>query len=179
MGGRTTRSKISNLKPTSREDHKAQEPVQVNISKAAGVQSRSRGADRFSYLFVLGHSPWADVYDPFDHLDEQAHFCECSACQNLSYLLSPGSIETFLQRQLSRTESLIQDPSSRPGPVLMTDASDYGWSGVILPYVIRDIWWGLDQYRSINEREMLAVTLFVQFMRYTLAGKHVVIHTDR
>merc|ERR1712055_1169636 len=116
MGGRTTRSKISNLKPTSREDHKAQEPVQVNINKAAGVQSRSRRADRFSYLFVLGHSPWADVCDPFDYLDEQAHFCECPACQNLSYLLSPGSIETFLQRQLSRTESLIQDPSTRPGP---------------------------------------------------------------
>ena len=60
----------------------------------------------------------------------------------------------------------------------MTDASDYGWSGVILPYVIKDIWWGLDQYRSINEREMLAIALCVHFMRFTLAGKHVVIHTD-
>merc|ERR1712055_267016 len=114
MGGRTARSKCSNLKPISREDHKVQEPVQVNINKAAGVQSRSRRADRFSYLFVLGHSPRADVCDPFDYLDEQAHFCECSACQNLSYFLSTGSIETFLRRQLSRAESLIQDPSTRP-----------------------------------------------------------------
>ena len=56
--------------------------------------------------------------------------------------------------------------------------SDFGWNGVILPYAIRDIWSGLDQFRSINEREMLAVTFFVHFMKSTLAGKHVVIHTD-
>ena len=65
-----------------------------------------------------------------------------------------------------------------PDLVLMTDASDFGWSGVILPYVIRDIWSGLDQYRSINEREMLAVTFFGHFMKSTRAGKPVVFHTD-
>ena len=60
----------------------------------------------------------------------------------------------------------------------MSDASDFGWSGVILPYFIRDIWSGLDQYRSINERELLALTFFVHFMQSFLAGKHVVSHTD-
>ena len=60
----------------------------------------------------------------------------------------------------------------------MTVASDFGWSRVFLPYVIRDVWSGLDHFRSINEREILAVTFFVHFMRSTLAGKHVVIHTD-
>ena len=86
-------------------------------------------------------------------------------------LLRPFCEGNFIEQKVS-FKTLV------PDLVLMTDASDYGWSGVILPYVIRDIWLGLDQYRSINEREMLAVTLFVHFMRFTLAGKHVVIHTD-
>ena len=60
----------------------------------------------------------------------------------------------------------------------MTVASDFGWSRVFLPYVIRDVRSGLDHFRSINEREILAVTFLVHFMRSTLAGKHVVIHTD-
>ena len=53
-----------------------------------------------------------------------------------------------------------------PDLVLMTVASDFGWSRVFLPYVIRDVWSGLDHFRSINEREILAVTILVHFMSH-------------
>ena len=62
--------------------------------------------------------------------------------------------------------------------VPMTDASDYGWSGVIPPFVIGVTWSGLDQFRSINERECLETTFFMFFMKSCLVGEHVVIHKN-
>ena len=105
------------------------------------------------------------------HTSASARFAKTGVTASLRELLEPFCENSFLCQKVS-FKTLV------PDLVLMTDASDYGWSGVILPYVIKDIWWGLDQYRSINEREMLAIALFVHFMRFTLAGKHVVIHTD-
>ena len=106
-----------------------------------------------------------------EHTSVSARFAKILVTPSLRELLKPFCKDNFLSQKVS-FKTLV------PDLVLMTDASDYGWSGVILPYVIKDTWSGLDQYRSINEREMLAVTLFVHFMRSTLAGKHVVIHTD-
>ena len=106
-----------------------------------------------------------------EHTSVSARHAKTSVTSSLRDLLKPFCEGNFLEQKVS-FKTLV------PDLVLMTDASDFGWSGVILPYVLRDIWSGLDQYRSINEREMLAVTFFVHFMRSTLAGKHVVIHTD-
>ena len=81
-----------------------------------------------------------------EHTSANVRFAMTSVTPSLRKLLEPFCKGNFLSQKVS-FKTLV------PDLVLMTDASDYGWSGVILPYVVRDIWSGLDQYRSINERE--------------------------
>ena len=131
------------------------------------------GLVTFSYSVILLGRMFATPLIVWmnEHTSMSARHAKTSVTSSLRDLLKPFCEGNFLEQKVS-FKTLV------PELVLMTDASDFGWSGVILPYVIRDIWSGLDQYRSINEREMLAVTFFVHFMRSTLAGKNVVIHTD-
>ena len=106
-----------------------------------------------------------------EHTSASARHAETSVTPSLRDLLKPFCKGNFLEQKIS-FKTLV------PDLVLMTDASDFGWSGVILPYVIRDIWSGLDQFRFIIVREMLAMTFFGHFMKSTRAGKPVVFHTD-
>ena len=105
------------------------------------------------------------------HNSVAAHHALVNVTPYLRSLLKPSCQHSFLEQRIS-----FKTPV--PNLVLMTDASDYGWSGVILPYCVRDSWSEEDRLRSINEREMIAIQYFVLFMQNTLAGKHVVIHTD-
>ena len=89
----------------------------------------------------------------------------------LRKLLRPFCRRSFLSQKVC-FKALV------PDLVLMTDASDYGWSGVMLPYCVRDIWSDEDVLDYINEREMKAITYFMRFMHPILTGKHVVVHTD-
>ena len=115
LPGSTVRSKVLNSKPSSRQDHQAQESLQCHVSQAGGLKSRSGRTDRVSYIFVFGYPPRADVCDTSDCLDERAHLCGCPSCQNICYFLSASSVEAFLQGQLLRSESFIQNSGSRPG----------------------------------------------------------------
>merc|ERR1712055_1269629 len=92
------------------------EPVQDNINCSTGVQSGSRRINWFNHLFLLGSSYRENVREPINNLDERAYFCECQACDNLCFLLSQKAVETFLQRQLFRARSFLQDSNSRLGP---------------------------------------------------------------
>ena len=114
-GGRT-RLKKSHHEASPREDHKTQENVQVNDNCSTGIQSGSRRINWYNHLFLLGSSYRENVREPFDYLDEKAYFCECQACTNLCFLLSKKAVETFLQRQLLRARSFLQESESRLGP---------------------------------------------------------------
>ena len=105
------------------------------------------------------------------HTSALARFVRVPVTHSLREMLSPFCTYKFLSRKRS-FKRLIPDLT------VMTDASDYGWSGVILPYCVKDIWCAEDRSRHINEKEMLAIHYFAQFMSPCLAGKHVVIHTD-
>ena len=85
---------------------------------------------------------------------------------SLRMLLKPFSQKKFLETKVCFRRIL-------PDLVLMTDASDYGWSGVVLPYCVRDSWSGLEASYSINIKEMLAILHSVMFLKKSLAGKHL------
>ena len=89
----------------------------------------------------------------------------------LRKLLRPFCRRSFFSQKVC-SKALV------PDLVLMMDVSDYGWSGVMLPYCVRDIWSDEDVLDYINEREMKAITYFMRFMHPILTGKHVVVHTD-
>ena len=105
------------------------------------------------------------------HTSVSSRSARVSVDSSLRKLLSPFSDRKFLESKVC-FKRLI------PDLVLMTDASDYGWSGVILPYCVRDSWSDLEIDYSINIKEMLAILLSIMFLKESLTGKHVVIHSD-
>ena len=105
------------------------------------------------------------------HTNPSFRFKQVPVTSVLRELLRPFCRKGFLSQNIS-FKMLI------PDLVVMTDASNFGWSGVILPYCIEDPWSESDSIRHINEKEMLAITYFFRFMSQTLSGKHVAIHTD-
>ena len=114
--GRPVRPQVLNPTSSRREDPEALGPLQLCLAQAKHHQSRSGRSNRTGYLFLFGHPPRAYVREPADRVDERAHLCECSSCQDIGYYLSAKAIEAFLQRQLSITESVVQNSSARLGP---------------------------------------------------------------
>ena len=71
-------------------------------------------------------------------------------------------------------------PMNVPDPTLdlMTDASDFGWSGVLLPYQVNGVWTQEELSYSINWRELKAVQMAVLHFVKLLMGKSVRILSD-
>ena len=90
---------------------------------------------------------------------------------SLLQLLSP-----FLNRKWLQSKASFKKLT--PDLVLMSDASDFGWSGVVMPYCIRDSWWQQEQQESINWREMAAILYSVTFLKTKIQGRSLMIHTD-
>ena len=90
---------------------------------------------------------------------------------SLLQLLSP-----FLNRKWLQSKASFKKLT--PDLVLMSDASDFGWSGVVMPYCIRDSWWQQEQQESINWREMAAILYSVAFLKTKIQGRSLMIHTD-
>ena len=78
--------------------------------------------------------------------------------------------------------SYLATPTSfrpiHPSLVLSTDASSSGWSGVVLPFRVRDFWMPWEISNSINWREMAAILRTVDFLRLSLAHRSIKIVTD-
>ena len=90
---------------------------------------------------------------------------------DLGRALSPFLNAEFLQAPIS-----FRPPV--PSLDLATDASDYGWSGVIGPITVHDSWTRSESSNSINWREIRAIHLSVAFLQDCLSGKTIRIHTD-
>ena len=82
----------------------------------------------------------------------------------------------FLDRKFLQTPVSFRPPV--PDLDISTDASDYGWSGVLHPFRIQDSWTPSDLSNSINWREMKAILNTLRFCRRSLYGKVLRIHTD-
>ena len=158
--------KIAKLKSLCNATLSKQQVSRAELEGLIGLVTFSYSVIPIGRMYATPLIVWMN-----EHTSATVRFAKTSVTASLRKLLEPFCKGNFLNQKVS-FKTLV------PDLVLMTDASDYGWSGVILPYVIRDTWSGLDQYRSINERELLAITFFIHFMKSCLAGKHVVIHTD-
>ena len=71
-------------------------------------------------------------------------------------------------------------PMSLPRPALqlMTDASLYGWSGVLLPWSTAGVWPPSFRGRSINWLELMAVKLSLEHYAPLLQGQSVLLLSD-
>ena len=61
---------------------------------------------------------------------------------------------------------------------LMTDASDFGWSGVLLPFQVNGVWSPWERSNSINWRELKAILASVILFRKSLRGHSVRVLSD-
>ena len=77
---------------------------------------------------------------------------------SLREALLPFTERTFLERPTSFRPS-------RPSLDITTDASDYGWSGVIGPHRVQDCWTPSESLNHINVKEMKAILFSLQFSR--------------
>merc|ERR1739842_257866 len=86
------------------------------------------------------------------------------------------ALEPFMQR------SLLESPQSFrphiPSQTIMTDASSFGWSGVLIPYRVSDVWNFLEASFSINVLELLAVYKTLESFKDSLRNITVRILTD-
>ena len=63
----------------------------------------------------------------------------------------------------------------RPALQLMTDASLYGWSGVLLPQSVSGVWPPSCQGMSINWLELMAIKLSLEHLAPLLQGRCVLL----
>ena len=61
---------------------------------------------------------------------------------------------------------------------IMTDASEYAWSGVAQPFRIQDFWTPWERSQSINWKEIKAIYYTVLFCRDSLSGRAIRVLTD-
>ena len=61
---------------------------------------------------------------------------------------------------------------------MMTDASDNGWCGVLLPRTVEGIWSQEEALLPINWKELKAVHLSLLHLASEIRGKSVTLHTD-
>ena len=87
-----------------------------------------------------------------------------------------AALRPFRDRKFLLTPVSFRRP--HPDLDIMTDASGYGWSGVLPPFLIKDSWTPLELSSSINWRELKAVFNTIEFLRESLSGKVFRIHTD-
>ena len=125
--------KISKLRNLCKITSAAQQVSRADLEGLIGLVTFSYSVIPIGRMFANPLIIWMS-----EHTSVSARHAKTLVTSSLRDLLSPFCKGNFLEQRVS-FKSLV------PDLVLMTDASDYGWSGVILPYVIRDIWWGLDQ----------------------------------
>ena len=61
---------------------------------------------------------------------------------------------------------------------LMTDASDFGWSGVLLPFQVNGVWSPWERSNSINWRELREILDSVILFRNSLRGHSIRVLSD-
>jgi len=86
------------------------------------------------------------------------------------------ALRPFLDAKFLATPISFRPPV--PFLDLATDASDYGWSGVIGPITVHDSWTQWEQSNSINWREIRAILNSVSYLQDCLAHRTIRIHTD-
>ena len=91
-----------------------------------------------------------------------------------------ASLRTALKPFLNRIYLVDHVSCHPPSPSLdlQTDASDYGWSGVIDGHRVRGYWTPLESSAHINVREMKGLFNALKFFHPCLEGKCIRIHTD-
>ena len=81
-----------------------------------------------------------------------------------------------------RRRSLLESPQSFrrlvPSQTIMTDASNYGWSGVLIPFRVSDVWTSTESSYSINVLELIAIHRTISFFAVSLQNITVRILTD-
>ena len=81
-----------------------------------------------------------------------------------------------------RNRFILTSPQSfrrvKPSLTLMTDASGSGWSGVLLPYRVSDVWTCSERLNSINALEIMAMFNTVNFFKDSLQDIPIRILTD-
>lgn len=86
------------------------------------------------------------------------------------------ALQPFLNRKFLETP--VSFRPLVPTLEVMTDASDFGWSGVLFPFQVKDCWTPSDLSHSINVREMRAVLNSVSFCKESLRGQVLKLRTD-
>ena len=99
--------------------------------------------------------------------------------RDLPVLLDPY-FRSLLQVWVNKDFLRMSVPMSVPVPELrlMTDASQSGWSGVLLPHRVSGLWPSSFRGMSINWLELMAVFLSLQHFLPFLQGRSVLVMSD-
>ena len=141
-------------------------------------------ASRRELEAIAGFLNFASSYVPLGRL----YLLPFLKWMNKHTLVSTRDIPVPVDQELLRTlqpwdnPDLLQAPVpmhvDRPDLVVMTDASEWGWCGILLPHRVEGVWPQSVASHSMNWKELETIRLSLLHFRPLIAGKTIKVLSD-
>ena len=151
-------------------------PLSGVVKSHGDDPERVRGPGGVTQLCPSYSVSGQDVASATHSVDERAFLPSLQGHSFPTDVVLSEALRPFLDAKFLATPISFRPPV--PFLDLATDASDYGWSGVIGPITVHDSWTQWEQSNSINWREIRAILNSVSYLQDCLAHRTIRIHTD-